>query len=206
MRGRVVVAVALALTTVLVSAGCCCFHIADDAYRAHMKTAFSPGAETGSLDALDPEFRARVERVVKKLEEKGYHPEVRSTYRSARRQDAMYTFSRTKEMFGASPGTRARGGESCHNHTDERGLPASLAADVIPGEEDRKDSRSRARFYWALGKAAKQEGLVWGGSWAKTNPTWRKYGLGWDPPHVQAKSCTWDILQEDRRLYAGDDS
>ena len=45
----------------------------------------------------------------------------------------------------------------------------------------------------------------WGGSWAKTNPTWRKYGLGWDPAHVQSRQCTWKVLQDDREFFAGED-
>jgi hypothetical protein len=201
-RGGFVVVIFSVMASTL--AGCCCFDLSDSVYKAHMKTAFSPGASTGSLDALDPDFRTKLERVLAVLRKRGYHPFVRSTYRSPRRQEAMYTYSKAKELFGASPGTQARGGESCHNHRGEDGELASLAADVVPGKEDKQDTRSRARFYWALGKAAKQEGLRWGGSWAKTNPMWRKYGLGWDPAHVQSRSCTWKVLKDDRETYAGE--
>ena len=184
--------------------GCCFFStVTDPVYKAHMKTAFSPGAQTGSIDALQQDFRTKIEKVLKRLRQQGWHPYLRSTYRSPRRQEAMYNYSRTKEFFGANPGTHARGGESCHNHRDEDGRPWSLAADIVPGKEDRQDTKSRARFYWALGKGSKQMGLRWGGSWAKTNPTWRKYGLGWDPAHVQSRKCTWKVLKADREAYSG---
>lgn len=185
----------------LLAAGCCCFSAADGAYRAHMKTAFSPGAETDSMHALDPKFRPALERVLARLRKQGWHPYVRSTYRSPRRQEAMYNMSQARELFGAGPGTHAKGGESCHNHRTDDDQPGALAADIVPGEGDKQDTRSRARFYWALGKAARAEGMVWGGSWAKTNPTWRKYGLGWDPGHVQSKRCTWKLLKRDRERF-----
>lgn len=152
-----------------------------------------PGRESTDLDHLHPAFRGPVARITARLEAEGHTVRVAAAWRSPERQDLIHTFSRVMERLGASPGTRVSGGQSCHNQRVGGG-PASAAIDLrgAPG----LDLDGQAGFYRALGRAAAVEGLRWGGSWTRRNPTWARYDLGWDPGHVEdAGLC--------RRLRAG---
>jgi hypothetical protein len=148
------------------------------AYRAGLV----PGVETTDLDHLHPDFRGQVARVVATLGEQGHTVRVAATYRSPVRQDLIWQFSRLMEHLGASPGTRVAGGSSCHNQRLDD-APAAVAIDLRGGRE--LDLDGRAAFYHALGAASKSEGLRWGGAWKQRNATWARYGLGWDPGHVE---------------------
>ncbi len=141
-----------------------------------------PGHATVDLDHLHPDFRPRVARVVARLEAEGHTVRVAGVWRSPERQDAIYAFSQLAERLGGSPGTRARGGTSCHNQEAD-GDPASAAIDLRGGSGLTIDEQ--AAFYRALGDAARDEGLRWGGDWTRSNPTWARRGLGWDPGHVE---------------------
>lgn len=152
--------------------------------------ALMPGVEARASSALDAEFSANVEAVMDELRRGGHHPVLAAAYRDAERQEAIFVLGRILELFGARRITNARGGHSCHNHRDADGAPASLAADIVPGPSARGPA-AKADFFHALGKAAARHGLRWGGAWARSNPTWRKYQLGWDPGHVQARKCRW---------------
>lgn len=44
-------------------------------------------------------------------------------------------------------------------------------------------------FLRALGAAAKDEGLRWGGDWHGKPSAWDSHGLGWDPAHVELTPC-----------------
>ena len=146
--------------------------------RAGMK----PGRETADLDHLHPDFRKRVERIKQRLQADGHTVRVAATYRSPERQEFIYKASQVSERLGGSPGTQARGGQSCHNQEIGR-VPASAAID-LRGARD-LDRAGQARFYKALGRAAAVEGLRWGGSWSRKNPVWARYDLGWDPGHIE---------------------
>ena len=156
--------------------------------RGRITNAALPGVATTQLSHLDPNFRAKVDRVLTTLRDQGYEPRIASTYRSARRQDALFTLGRVSQRLGGPPWTNARGGMSCHNKA--RGTtPASQAIDIVPPRRLRTAS-AKSKFYGALGVAAESEGLRWGGRWSQRNPTWARYGLGWDPGHVQSKRCS----------------
>ncbi len=144
-----------------------------------------PGQETNDRAALDPRFRAKVERVLSALQKEGFRPRLVSSYRSARRQNAYCTLGRISQKLGSGPWTQARGLHSCHNARTPDG-PASLAADVVPTAHTASE---KARFYWALGRAAERQGLRWGGRWRQTNKLWARFGLGWDPAHIQSRRC-----------------
>jgi len=101
-------------------------------------------------------------------------------------QDLLY------EVGGGA--TRARGGQSCHNHT-VGGEPASWAADVWDGGlslglmvGDHEALAAQVPFLHALGVAARAEGLAWGGDWSRRAP-WSELGLGWDPAHLEDRRC-----------------
>lgn len=146
------------------------------------KAGVVPGRETTDLDHLHPTFRAKVARITARLGAEGHTVRVAAVYRSPARQDLIFHFSRAMERLGASPGTKVRGGQSCHNQTVD-GAPASAAIDIRGGKGLRR--AEQADFYKALGRAAAVEGLRWGGSWQQRNPTWARYDLGWDPGHVE---------------------
>jgi hypothetical protein len=140
---------------------------------------------TADLAALDPDFRARVDRVVLRLRDRGFDPRASCTFRSADAQDLLFS-------FGGS--TRARGGQSCHNHTDH-GDPASLAVDLWDGGLSlglvvgrREALAAQVPFLRALGEEARSERVRWGGAWRGRSP-WTEHGLGWDPAHLQDSRC-----------------
>lgn len=156
--------------------------------RGRLTSAALPGVATTQISHLDPQFRVKVDRVIESLTAQGLEPRIASTYRSAARQDALFTLGRVSQRLGGPPWTNARGGKSCHNNA--RGtLPASQAIDLVPPRRLRTASE-KSKFYIALGAAAEKEGLRWGGRWSRKNPTWARYGLGWDPGHVQSKRCS----------------
>lgn len=110
----------------------------------------------------------------------GFEPRVAFTWRSLLTQAWLLEQGRTQVTF------------SFHNVVDSRGRPRALAADLFDVRygwgDDRRDSektRGAARFFAALGEAAEQLGLHWGGHFSQTN-LWAHYGMGWDPAHIQA--------------------
>ncbi|MEC7947349.1 MAG: hypothetical protein VX265_07245 [Myxococcota bacterium] len=146
-----------------------------------------PGEETAELEHLHPDFRSKVARITSRLNAAGHTVRVASVYRSPERQDVIHAISRISEKLGGSPGTRVSGGQSCHNQQQD-GIPASAAIDLRGARGLRRDQQ--AVFYKALGRAAAVEGLRWGGNWARRNPVWARYDLGWDPGHIEdARLC-----------------
>ncbi len=142
-----------------------------------------PGEDIPRLDALHPDLRPTVEAVIADLEAQGWEVAVRSGWRSAERQEAIFLLGRVGERLGQSPWSRVRGGQSCHNQLRADGGPGSAAVDL--GPRGVEDLRQRAAFYRALGEAAKARGLRWGGDFRHSNAVWARYGMGWDPAHVE---------------------
>jgi hypothetical protein len=166
------------------------------------RAVLTPGTSTHQLSALDPAFRTRVERVLVELRQQGFKPRVRTTWRSPDRQELIFVGGRLSERLrNTGPATRARGGMSCHNLTDDQHVAASLAADI--SASGNKSGAGHARFYRALGEAAHAEGLVWGGDWRRSNRTWARYDLGWDPGHVQSPRCSVRKRRAARARYLG---
>lgn len=156
--------------------------------RASVVNLVLPGNETNQLSDLHTEFRAEVGVVLQRLREEGHQPRVAATFRDATRQDFLFKASVVLHRWGMGRATQASGGRSCHNRTDEAGNPSSLAIDIVHGPED-QTLEQQARFYKALGRAARAQGLEWGGSWSQRNPVWKRFNLGWDPAHVQSRRC-----------------
>ena len=144
-----------------------------------------PGTESRSLSHLHPRFRTEVEAVLTELRSQGLSPRVSATWRSPRRQEALFALSALGELAGRGPATKVRGGDSCHNQEAD-GAPAAVAIDIRARRPASLDEQ--AAVYQALGRAAHKRGLRWGGDWMRTNPTWAAYGLGWDPAHLEARS------------------
>lgn len=107
-------------------------------------------------------------RFVERCRERQVDVLVVCTYRSNEEQDALYAQGRTK------PGpivTRAKAGQSAHNHT-EGGTPAALAFDAVPllhgkpiWEDPRdKDADWTNDYGWrVMGEVAAELGLDWYG-------------------------------------------
>jgi hypothetical protein len=148
-----------------------------------------PALAASAVPGVEPAFARDVTAVLGELKKQGFDPRVAEAYRDPKRQQFLYNLGVFLELFGAQPMTRAQGGQSCHNHQEE-GAASSLAVDILPPNEE-VDTAKRAAFFHALGKASRARGLGWGGAWPRKNTTWKKYGLGWDPGHVQSAQCRW---------------
>lgn len=131
------------------------------------------------LAAASP--RLRLPELLTRLRARGWRPLVVFSWRSLATQRELLRLGRTKVDF------------SFHNALDEHARPAALAADIVDarfgwGDEvaGSEETAGAAKFFAALGVEAKALGLTWGGDWSRTAPIWARYGLGWDPAHVQA--------------------
>lgn len=153
------------------SLGAVCVALVLMAHPGHM-----PGIASRDVEHLHPEFRSRITRVLSRLEQQGFAPEVRETWRDADRQ-AYYRrmgWSQTRRGF--------------HTLMQADGSPGALAADIghtglSPARP--QDREALATFYRALLAAAREEGLTTGATWSHRNPIWAAHDLGWDPGHVQ---------------------
>jgi hypothetical protein len=137
-----------------------------------MPERFWPGEERRDLDALHPAFRARLERVLARLEAEGHPAVVHRTWRSPERQRFYRLTGWSKLDYGY------------HTVVDGRGGPEALAADVAP--VGLTTDAARAVFWRALLTAARAEGLTTGATWTRSG-RWRAAypDIGWDPGHVQ---------------------
>lgn len=159
------------------------------AIKNSTRSAFFPGYQSSDIDLLHPTMRAKVERILARLEAQGYHPRVHSTFRSQEYQSFIYTLSTVQKKVTGQIGMTTTT-HSCHSKNLQNGEPAARAVDIrqgvsgphlyLPTELFRK---RHAEFYKALGKEAKREGLRWGGDFSKTG-IWAEFDLGWDPGHI----------------------
>jgi peptidoglycan L-alanyl-D-glutamate endopeptidase CwlK len=117
------------------------------------------------LQSMNPELRPKVVKVLEKLTEKGFQPKIFFGWRSVAVQLELYENKKSKVKF------------SFHNAQTKEGIPNSYAADIIDKRWAWGVEAKTNGFWDALGKIAKEEGLVWGGDW--TDP--------WDPAHIQSK-------------------
>ena len=168
-----------------------------------VSTIVAPGRISSSLRYLDPKFKKKIETVIENLEEKGHRVRIQTTYRSSKRQDFLYNMSQLGQQMGINQKfTNAKGGQSCHNHSTD-GSPSSYAVDMWGytfGPELLKSTKAQekhAAFFKDLGREVKKLSLGWGGNFSKYNksgrPTsiWTNYDIGWDPPHVYDKRCSY---------------
>lgn len=141
----------------------------------------SKWSEAQKIASLEPNFRAKIQRVLSTLKSQGYAPIVYFGWRSPETQAQLKAAGKSTVSF------------SFHNAT-KNGQPAAVAVDIVDG---RKDSQGRTilwgsslsswsnsaerkqmaeEFFKALGVAGKAQGLVWGGDWTSFK----------DPAHLQA--------------------
>ena len=115
--------------------------------------AFTSPARCNNMMLLEPVMRSRVECILATMAAAGHAMQVWETFRSTVRQEALYKAGKTK--------LRAVG---VHHY--------GLAADLVFWDGMDPSWRGDWELY---GRAAEEQGLVWGGSWATFH----------DCPHVQ---------------------
>lgn len=130
------------------------------------------------LWAADP--RLQLDTLLARLEARGHQPRLVFTWRSLATQDGLLAAGRSRLSF------------SLHNAVGEGAQPQSLAADLIDaryGWGDSKHGSDKANgalaFFRDLGELAGELGLEWGGTWTRRPSFWSRYGIGWDPAHIQ---------------------
>ena len=133
--------------------------------KAHWSGDSEKWTQDKKLQSMSPELRPKVVKVLEKLADKGFQPKIFFGWRSVAVQLELYEKKRSKVKF------------SFHNAQTKDGIPNSYAADIIDKRWAWGVEAQTNGFWDALGKIAKEEGLVWGGDW--TDP--------WDPAHVQSK-------------------
>jgi len=123
------------------------------------------------LTDLHPQMQPLVTRFLANARAAGIDLLVTCTYRSNEEQTALYAIGRTK------PGrivTRAKAGQSKHNHTLNN-KPAALAVDVVPLRDGKPIWSASDPVWKQVGEIGEKVGLEWAGRWT----TFREY------PHFQ---------------------
>ncbi len=105
------------------------------------------------LQSLNLEFRPKVEAVIKALKDQGFKPKIFYGWRSQAVQLDLFNKKRSKVKF------------SFHNAAKKNGIPNAFAVDIIDSRYAWSDKPETKKFWEALGKAAKEQGLYWGGDW-----------------------------------------
>ncbi len=105
------------------------------------------------LRSLNPQFRKKVELVLKELKEDGFKAKIFYGWRSQAVQLELFSKKRSKVKF------------SFHNATKKDGTPNAYAVDIIDSRYGWSNKDETKKFWQALGKAAKNQGLYWGGDW-----------------------------------------
>ena len=111
------------------------------------------------LQSLNAPFRVKVKAVIKALQDDGFKPKIFYGWRSVAVQLDLFNKKRSKVKF------------SFHNATLKDGIPNSYAADIIDKRYGWEKKPENEKFWEALGKTAKDNGLVWGGDWKKFKDT-----------------------------------
>lgn len=136
--------------------------------------------------SLDVVFKSKLTRVVASLRAEGFRPILWFGWRRPGMQAELVKSGRSRTGF------------SLHEALGPDGEPASVAADLIDpryqwgihmvnGKEEKNPATfdGALRFFKALGRVAKREGLTWGGDYQVRPGVWADAKIGWDPGHVQ---------------------
>ncbi len=104
------------------------------------------------LQSMHPDFRRRVEAVMRELKKQGWQPTIDNAWRSLGVQAKLIQQNRTKLPF------------SFHNAQKPDGTPSAYAAEIVDSRYRWDDSKKETfMFFNALGAEAKRQGLHWGG-------------------------------------------
>ena len=145
------------------------------------------------FNKLKPEFREKLQKALKELDDKGIAYTVLETYRDQEVQDAYYAQGRYSYdivcELRAKSGLPAISREEASRkitqtkkskHTD------GLAADIVPVLSNGRipwniKDASTAALWLSIAEVMKKHDLDWGGDWKPKN----KWGIGWDPAHYE---------------------
>lgn len=105
------------------------------------------------LQSLNAAFRPKVKAILKALKDEGFKPKIFYGWRSVAVQLDLFNKRRSKVKF------------SFHNATQKDGVPNAYAVDIIDSRYAWSDKPETKKFWEALGKAANDNGLHWGGDW-----------------------------------------
>jgi peptidoglycan L-alanyl-D-glutamate endopeptidase CwlK len=134
-----------------------------------------------SLDGLAPKVRGAALRIVARMQEQGFAVRIFETLRTAERQSFLYGFGRDYDDGRGKVTKVASADDGWHFY--------GLAVDFV---EDDKDPWTASQAFWrALGEAAEDEGMTWGGRWKFL-----------DVPHTQFGKCKVSPSDHARKLYA----
>jgi hypothetical protein len=140
------------------------------------------------LQELFPTFRARIRRVIKRLEDNGLRPRIQDAHRSPADQLAAFNAGHSKLKFGF------------HNVTAGDGTPEALAVDML---DDDNPLNPRVSYLLQLAAAAEAAGLTTGVRWGlpaalraaidtaiAAGDFQAPLKVGWDPTHVEPVGIT----------------
>lgn len=134
------------------------------------------------LQSLNAQFRVKVKAVVKALKDEGFKPKIFYGWRSVAVQLDLFNKKRSKVKF------------SFHNATQKDGIPNSYAVDIIDLRYGWSDKPETKKFWEALGKAANENGLYWGGDW-KSFKDWAHVQMH---PNNKLRSIMLESKQESK--------
>lgn len=113
----------------------------------------SKWSEAKKLDSLDSRMRAKTQSVLQALKDEGFKPKIVYAWRSVAVQRRLVDEGKSRVSF------------SFHNAQERDGTPNAYAADIIDRRWAWSDAAEDNGFWAALGRAAKDEDLYWGGNW-----------------------------------------
>lgn len=119
--------------------------------------------DSRDLDELLPCVRERAVSFIARAElALGLKIIVCSTFRDDESQNALYQIGR-RGIVGEHPVTNAKGGDSFHQYRVAFDIFPLRGGKPIFGQDDGKNLSDPV--WQKLGEIAKEEGLVWGGTW-----------------------------------------
>ncbi|MDJ0277533.1 peptidoglycan-binding protein [Sphingomonas sp. 2R-10] len=105
------------------------------------------------LTSLESGFRRKIVEVIRLLKAEGFRPRIVFGWRSVAKQQELFRRGVTKVRF------------SFHNAQTPQGVPNAWAVDLVD-ERWAWNEPDCHKFFKALGRIGKGQGLVWGGDWA----------------------------------------
>jgi peptidoglycan L-alanyl-D-glutamate endopeptidase CwlK len=150
-----------------------------------------------SLTSLDPAFQPRAAEFINRLKEAGLAYTVLETLRTTAVQTAYYAQGR--EPLEAVNAKRTLAGLWLITAEENRKVITQTmksvhmdgkALDVVPLMRDGSipwniATQEIADLWKQFGEIGRSAGLEWGGDWKPLD----RWGIGWDPPHYQAKGA-----------------
>ncbi len=139
------------------------------------------GKRHARLAQLTPEMRQRSEKVVARLEAKGYKPKIVEALRTLEEQKKKVAEGKSQTL------------KSMHLSQGGKGAAAIDLIDPKWGYDD--STKPAVEFFKEYGKISKDEGLTWGGDFLRKGKDGvkrpdKRTGYGWDPGHAELREQT----------------